>query len=116
MYPLAALQQLVRNAVLHRTYEGTRSPIRITWYDDRLEILSPGGPFGRVTPQNLGQPGINDYRNPYLAEVMANLGFVQKFGVGISLAQAELKKNGNPPADFSHSNDSHVLVILRPPP
>lgn len=115
LYPRVALEQLMRNAVLHRNYEGTRSPIRVTWYDDRLEILSPGGPYGRVTLHNLGQPGVNDYRNLYLAEAMANLGFVQKFGFGISLAQAELKKNGNPPAEFDKSNESHILVILRPP-
>lgn len=44
-YPLSALQQLVRNAVLHRNYEGTASPIRLTWYDDRIELYSPGGPI-----------------------------------------------------------------------
>lgn len=48
-YPMAALQQLARNAVLHRSYEGTSSPVRITWYDDRVEIYSPGGPYGVVT-------------------------------------------------------------------
>jgi ATP-dependent DNA helicase RecG len=38
-YPLAALQQWVRNAVQHRNYEGTASPTRLTWYDDRIELL-----------------------------------------------------------------------------
>ncbi|MDR2881765.1 MAG: putative DNA binding domain-containing protein, partial [Azoarcus sp.] len=38
-YPLAALQQLVRNAVMHRTYERTHAPVRITWFNDRIEIL-----------------------------------------------------------------------------
>ena len=43
-YPLAALQQLTRNAIMHRTYEGTSTPVRVTWYSDRVEIYSPGGP------------------------------------------------------------------------
>ena len=111
-YPLVALQQLTRNAVLHRTYEGTNAPVRITWFNDRIEIQNPGGPFGQVTRDNFGQPGITDYRNPHLAEAMKNLGYVQRFGVGIQLARRELVKNGNPPLEFQ-VEDSHVLAVLR---
>jgi ATP-dependent DNA helicase RecG len=63
-YPIAALHQLVRNAVMHRQYDGTNSPVRITWFDDRIEIQNPGGPFGQVTRDNFGQRGLTDYRNP----------------------------------------------------
>ncbi|HYU52947.1 MAG TPA: RNA-binding domain-containing protein, partial [Gemmatimonadaceae bacterium] len=56
-YPLGALQQLSRNAVMHRTYESTNAPVRLTWFNDRIEIISPGGPYGTVTRQNFGQPG-----------------------------------------------------------
>jgi ATP-dependent DNA helicase RecG len=73
-YPLVALQQLVRNALMHRTYEATNAPVRITWLADRIEILSPGGPFGQVTPENFGKPGVTDYRNPTVAEALRALG------------------------------------------
>jgi ATP-dependent DNA helicase RecG len=99
-FPLAALQQLTRNAVMHRTYENTNSPIRVYWFDNRIEIHSPGGPFGVVTAENFGKPGIADYRNPHIAEAMKVLGYVQKFGVGIATAQRALSENGNPPAEF----------------
>jgi ATP-dependent DNA helicase RecG len=111
-YPVAALQQITRNAVLHRTYEGTNAPVRVTWFSDRIEVQSPGGPFGQVNRQNFGRPGITDYRNPHLAEAMKDLGYVQRFGYGIPLAQKELQKNGNPPLDFV-VEEAHVLVILR---
>ena len=48
LYPLAAIQQIVYNAVLHRSYERTNAPIRIYWYDDRIEVTNPGGPYGDV--------------------------------------------------------------------
>jgi len=48
-YPLAALQQLVRNAIMHRTYETSNAPVHVYWFDDRVEIHSPGGLFGQVT-------------------------------------------------------------------
>ena len=99
-YPIAALRQIFRNALMHRTYEGSNSPVRITWYDDRVETSSPGGVFGQVTPETFGRPGITDYRNPTLAEAMKSLGFAERFGVGLQIVARELKANGNPPADF----------------
>lgn len=110
-YPMISLQQLVRNAVLHRSYEGTNSPIRITWFNDRIEIQNPGGPFGQVTKLNFGQ-GLADYRNPHLAAAMKDLGYVQRFGVGIALARNALKKNGNPELEYS-VDDSYVLATVR---
>jgi len=110
-YPIVALQQLLRNAILHRTYEGTSAPVRVSWFSDRIEILSPGGPYGLVNRANFGQPGITDYRNPYLAEALRNLGYVQKFGVGIPLARQALLNNGNPPPEF-RVEDTHVLVVI----
>ena len=114
-YPMVALQQLTRNAILHRSYEGTNAPVRINWFSDRIEILNPGGPFGQVNKNNFGTPGITDYRNSYLAEAMRNLGDVQKFGVGISLAKSELEKNDNPALEFQ-VEDTYVLATVRKHP
>ncbi len=111
-YPLVALQQLARNALMHRTYEATNAPVRVTWFNDRIEITNPGGPYGIVTRQNFGKPGYTDYRNPNLAEAMKVLGFVQRFGVGIQTAQKALADNGNPPAEFD-PQDNFVLVTVR---
>ncbi len=111
-YPLDALQQLVRNAVMHRDYATSNAPIRLTWFADRIEIQNPGGPFGQVTRQNFGEPGITDYRNPNLAEVMRNLGFVQRFGIGIQVARRSLLDNGNPALGFD-VQENHVLAIVR---
>ena len=114
-YPLVALQQLCRNAVLHRTYEHTNAPVRVYWFDDRIEITNPGGPFGTVTPANFGRPGITDYRNPQLASVLKTLGFVQRFGFGIADARKALEANGNPPLEFQ-VEPTTVLATLRRAP
>src|SRR5262249_34705188 len=100
-YPIVALQQIARNAIMHRNYEGTNAPVRVYWFSDRIEISNPGGPYGQVTRSNFGRPGVTDYRNPNLAEAMRNFGYVQKFGVGIAQARAALEKNGNPPLEFA---------------
>jgi len=114
-YPRVALQQLIRNAVMHRTYESTNAPVRLYWFNDRIEIISPGGPFGAVTRENFGQAGITDYRNPNLADAMKVMGFVQRFGVGIPIAKAELKKNGNPDIDFQVEPMNVLATVRRRP-
>jgi ATP-dependent DNA helicase RecG len=111
-YPSVAIQQILYNAVLHRSYERTNAPVRIYWFNDRIEISSPGGPYGNVTPDNFGQPGITDYRNPNIGDVLKTFGFIQAFGRGIAIARKELEKNGNPELKFE-VNQSTVLCVLR---
>lgn len=110
-FPADALRQLTGNAIMHRSYENTNSPTRVYWFDDRIEVLSPGGLFGSVTPENIHQ-GVTDYRNPLIAEILFHLGFAQRFGLGIQLAKESLRDNGNPPPEFIFQ-PTHVNVVVR---
>lgn len=113
-YARGALQQLTLNAVMHRTYEGTNSPVHVYWFDDRIEINSPGGPYGAVTRSNFGSPGLVDYRNPSLAESMRVLGLVQRYGAGIPNARRLLRDNGQPEPKFRvDENWIHCTVRAR---
>jgi ATP-dependent DNA helicase RecG len=114
-YPHVTFQQILYNAVMHRSYENTNAPVRVYWFNDRVEINSPGGPFGNVTGENFGKPGITDYRNPNVADMFKTLGFVQKYGVGIQVAREAMKRSGNPPLEFE-TNQSFVLCTLRARP
>ena len=100
-YPAAALQELVRNAVTHRSYE-SNLPVRVYWYSDRVEILSPGGLCGIVSEEGFGDSA-TDYRNPLVSEIMENLDLARRLGVGIPLARRTLEDNGNPPPEFTFS-------------
>ena len=113
-YPVDALRQLAYNAVMHRSYEGTNTPVRVYWYADRVEIASPGGLYGRMTRENFGK-GDTDYRNPLLAEIMHHLGFAQRFGLGVPLARRLLAANGNPEPEF-HFEPARVVVTVRTVP
>ena len=114
-YPFSALQQIVRNAVMHRTYEGTNAPVRVYWFNDRIEVISPGGPFGIVTPANFGRPGASDYRNPAIASVLKSLGFVQRFGFGIAEARRAMAQNGNPAPEFQAEANVVMATLRRAP-
>ena len=111
-YPIPAIRQIAHNAVMHRSYEGNNAPVRVYWFNDRIEVISPGGVFGSVTADNFGQLGITSYRNPNLAEAMKNLGFVQRFGIGIPTARRLLLEAGHPEMVFQ-ADQYNVLVTLR---
>ena len=113
-YPVAALQQLAQNAVMHRSYEGTRAPVHIYRYSDRTEIRNPGGLYGQVISENFGS-GAVDYRNPPVAEIMHHLGFAQRFGLGVPLARRELKGNGNPDPDFDFQPKQVAVTVWAAP-
>lgn len=110
-YPVEALQQLTRNAVMHRTYEGVNSHVLVYWFDDRIEIISPGAPYDGITVETLGKPGLVGYRNPNLAEAMKVLGLAQRFGLGIATARRELEANGQPPPTFRVEADRLFCMV-----
>ncbi|MCI0681197.1 MAG: putative DNA binding domain-containing protein [Gemmataceae bacterium] len=108
-YPPVALRELLMNAVMHRAYDQP-SFIRILHFHDRIEILSPGPLYGLANASNF--PRQTSYRNPVIAEAMKVLGFVNRFGRGVERAQAALKDNGSPPAEFEFG-DTFFGVTVR---
>ena len=107
-YPLVAVREVLLNAILHRDYQ-SNTPVRFYWFADRIEIQSPGGLYGEVTPETLTSR--NSYRNPVIAEVMKALGYVNRYGYGIQRAQAALRANGNPPVRFDIDERVFLAVI-----
>jgi ATP-dependent DNA helicase RecG len=112
-YPEWALRELVHNAVMHRDYAST-SPVRFYWFSDHIEIQNPGGLFGSVTRETLTKR--NSYRNPVISEALKAMAYVNKYGYGIQRAQALLKNNGNPPADFDIDDKVFGVSIWRRTP
>lgn len=112
-YPLEALREVCMNAIMHRNYQSSHAPVRVVWFDDRIEVTNPGGPFGQVRVDNFDR--VNDYRNPSLAAAMKTLGYVNRFGRGIGRVRAALRRNGNPAPEFD-INDASWTVCLRSAP
>lgn len=109
-YPALALHEFFVNAIIHRNYDGSTSPVMINHYADRVEVQNAGGLYGDLSPANF--PGLGSYRNPLLAEATKILGHANRFGSGIARAQAVLAKNASPPA-LLEPRDSHFLVTIR---
>jgi ATP-dependent DNA helicase RecG len=108
-YPRVAVRELLMNAVMHRDYAST-APLRVTWFEERLEIQSPGGLYGEASETNF--PRQTSYRNPVIAEAMKALGYVNRYGRGVLRAQDVLARNGSPPAEFAFDS-GYVLATIR---
>lgn len=108
-YPGIALHELFINAVVHRNYDGSTTPVAINHFSDRIEIQNPGSLYGDLTKAHF--PGGTAYRNPVLAEAAKTLGFANQFGRGIALASKALQNNGSPPLDYI-VGENHLAMIV----
>jgi ATP-dependent DNA helicase RecG len=111
-YPPAAVREILMNAIMHRDYKST-APLRITWFNDRIEVQNPGGLYGEVTKANF--PNQTSYRNPVIAEALKALGYVNRYGRGVIRAKNLLKNNGNPEPGFQF-DQYYVLATVRGTP
>lgn len=110
-YPSTAIEQIAHNAIMHRSYDRSNTPVRIHWFSDRVVIQSPGGLYGDVAPANI-DTGVTSFRNPLIAEIMFHLGFAQRFGLGLRIARDAMEANGNPSMEFNFA-PTFVSVTLR---
>jgi divergent AAA domain protein len=97
------------NALMHRDFQ-TNMPVRLYQYNDRIEIMNPGGLYGKARPENF--PTVNDYRNPIISEAMKVMGYVNKFNRGIDRVQRMLLDNGSPQAQFDVNKLTVFEVVV----
>ena len=113
-YPMAAVREAVLNALVHRDYsihtEGM--PIQLLLFEDRFEVRSPGGLYGRLRIDQLGkvQP---DTRNPVLAVAMEVLHETENRYSGIPTMRRELREAGMPEPEFREERGTFVVCFRR---
>ena len=74
-YPVEAVREAVVNAVMHRDYSSLArgAQVQIEMYQDRLVVRSPGGIFGPISTEDLGDEGATSSRNQYLARLLEDV-------------------------------------------
>lgn len=90
-YPVIALREVVRNAIIHRDYALTGKDIKIAVFDDKIEITSPGNLLPTIDFNEL-ESGQSDIRNKILAPVFKKLGIIEQWGNGLKLISEDLKQ------------------------
>jgi len=97
--PPEAVREALINAVVHTNYYQRGAPIRLSIFDDRLEIENPGLlPFG-LTVGDLPH-GVSKLRNRVIGRVFQALGLIEQWGSGIQRMTAVCRDAGLPPPIF----------------
>ena len=81
--PEAAFREAIANALIHRVWD-VEAQIRVLMFDDKIEIISPGGLPAGITEEEYLSGKLSILRNRNLANVFYRLGFVEIFGTGIT--------------------------------
>jgi ATP-dependent DNA helicase RecG len=97
-YPPFAVREAVVNAVAHRDYRLSGRRIEVRMFDDRLEVISPGGLPGHITLDNIVEEHFS--RNPRLVKGLFYAGFIEELGLGIDRMIDEMVQAGHPRPHF----------------
>ena len=93
--PLTILREAVINAVVHADYSQKGAPIRISFFNDRIEIENPGILLPGLTVDDIRQ-GVSKLRNRVIGRVFKELGLIEQWGSGICRMFAEAQSLGLP--------------------
>lgn len=107
--PEEAFREAVADALIHRVWD-VESQIRILMFDDRIEIISPGGLPAGITESEYLSGKISVLRNRNLANVFYRLGFVEIFGTGITRIK-QLYEAGLRKPDFEVSENTIKIML-----
>lgn len=106
-----AVQEAIVNAFVHRDYH-SHEPVRVTVFEDSIQVTSPGGPIVPMEPEDIRKGDIfTQWRNPSLAWFMVELEYAQNEGQGIRII-VELTKHisGKEPEFNISSHRFHVAI------
>lgn len=110
-YPLAAVREALTNAVVHRDYSAT-GRVMLRLFEERLEVANPGGLPGDLTLEEVTTRGGASYpRNPIVARVMRDRGWMEEVGRGLLRIQREMATLGSAPPIFE-SGQRQFRVVL----
>lgn len=83
-YAERAVLEAMVNHFIHRDYTVMGGEVHLDIFDDRIAVASPGGMYSGQKVQDLPLEEISsERRNPILADVMAQLDYMEKRGSGL---------------------------------
>jgi predicted HTH transcriptional regulator len=109
-YPSEAVHEAIVNALVHRDYMIKGSEIHVDMYDDRLEIVSPGGMPDGKRIQDLNFDDISSIRrNPMICDLFSRLKLMERRGSGLRKIIDQYPKDAAP--SFRSTEQSFVVTL-----
>jgi len=108
-YPIQALREAIANAVCHRDYGLRGQQIEIRFYEDQVEIKSPGGLPAHITLDNILEEHYS--RNAHLMRALYEWGAVEEMGQGMNVIFASMQREGHPRPDLVAKPTSFTIIL-----
>jgi len=114
-YPFAALEEVICNAVYHRSYE-IREPIEVRILPDKITVTSFPGPDRSIRKEDIEQYHFlaRRYRNRRIGEFLKELELTEGRGTGIPKILRNVKINGSPMPCFITDDDRSYFIVEFP--
>lgn len=110
-YPVAALREMLLNALVHRNYFGSMTQMKV--YNDTLTLWNAGTLPEELSIEKLFQVHESIPRNPLIAEVCYRAGYIDSWGRGIQKIADSCKDAGLPPPAFSERSGGVLVTLTR---
>jgi len=113
-YPYAAIEEVLSNAVYHKSYE-YGAPIEIQIFPDHMTILSHPGPMAPVNSEVLANQKriiARNYRNRRIGDFLKELRLTEGRGTGFPTIYDTMAANGSSDPQFDTDEKSYVMVTL----
>lgn len=112
-YPMDAVREAVVNALVHRDYLMDATDIKLSIYDDRLEVISPGRLPNTITPERM-RAGTRAARNQLLKDVMGDYNYMEHRGLGVprTIIRLMRERNGTEP-DLIENGDRFTVRLWK---
>ena len=113
-FPYEPVREAVTNALVHRDYDIAEATCHLYIDEDVITIKSPGAPIPPITIAQLKQfiaPTLS--RNPYIFSVFAEIGFVERRGLGMETFSTIAQRLALPLPRYSFTNPYLVLMFSR---
>ena len=111
LIPEKAFRETIANALIHRTWD-INSNIRISMYENKIEVSSPGGLPSGISEKEYLNGQISQLRNPILANIFFRLKYIEMFGTGIRRINESYKDYAIKPAFEIFENSIKITLPI----
>ena len=111
-YPYDALEEILVNAVFHKSYRDPE-PVEIRVYVDRIMVINYPGPAKWIDMDEfvVGKVKARKYRNRRIGEFLKEVELSEKQSTGITKILRTLEHNGSPPPEFKTDDERNYLIV-----
>lgn len=110
--PVEPIREVIVNAFVHASYAERGTPIRVAFYDDRVQVDSPGLLLPGMTVETMRR--VSRLRNPALARIFREAGIMEQWGTGVQRVFAQVAEAGLPEPVIEEVQDRVRVTIYVP--